>query len=355
MHPADDAFLAAIRDRPDDDLPRLVYADYLDERGDLRGEFIRVQIERATLLGDDPRRFDLVAREQELLRAHEEEWLGPLAEIVSNHEFRRGFISGVLVMTEAFVAHAETLFAWSPIHEVKLRGAAGWVKELAALPELQWLTAIDLCFDHLEPADAGLLVHSRYLTRLTDLNLNGNLIGDEGGLALAAAPALSRLTSLHLDSCNLTARSARALAESRQLAGLRELQVSDNSLGDAGVRALATAPFLKRFTALELTSVGMGDAGATALADCASLANVTWLRLGYNFIGDAGAAALASSRHLRRLYELDLNGNAIRDAGAGAILAAPHFRELKRLGLSINPLSADARRRLDDQFGERWA
>jgi uncharacterized protein (TIGR02996 family) len=355
MHPADAAFLAAIRDRPDDDLLRLVYADYLDERGDPRGEFIRVQTERSTLPADDPRRFDLLAREHNLLRAHEEEWLGPLAAIVSNHEFRRGFISSVLVMTEAFVAHADTLFAWAPIHEVKLRGAAGWVKDLAAMPELQWLTAIDLCFDHLEPADAGLLVHSRYLSRLTDLNLNGNLIGDEGGLALAAAPALARLTGLHLDSCNLSARSVRALAESRQLAGLRQLELSDNPLGDAGVQALTAAPFLKRFTALELTSVSMGDAGAIALAGCPALANVTWLRLGYNSIGDAGAAALASSPHLRRLSELDLNGNAIRDAGAVAILNAPHFRELDRLGLSINPLSAETRRRLDDHFGERWA
>ena len=42
MNP-DDAFLQAIRDAPDDDAPRLIYADWLDERGDPRGEFIRVQ------------------------------------------------------------------------------------------------------------------------------------------------------------------------------------------------------------------------------------------------------------------------------------------------------------------------
>src|SRR5215207_1095926 len=157
MHPADAAFLAAIRDRPDDDLPRLVYADYLDERGDPRGEFIRLQCERPTLAADDPRRYELLAREHELLRAHEDEWLGPLAAVVSNHEFRRGFIAGVLVMTEAFVAHADSLFGWAPIQDVKLRGTTGWVKTLAAMPQLQWLTVIDLCYDHLEPADARLL------------------------------------------------------------------------------------------------------------------------------------------------------------------------------------------------------
>src|SRR5438067_2086996 len=140
MHPADAAFLRAIREQPDDDLPRLIYADYLDERGDPRGEFIRIQIERPTLPFNVARRYELGARERELLRLHEEEWLGPLAAVVSNHEFRRGFIDRVMVMTEAFVAHAETIFDWAPIRHVKLRGALGWVRLLAQMPELAYLT-----------------------------------------------------------------------------------------------------------------------------------------------------------------------------------------------------------------------
>ena len=43
----DDAFLHAILAAPDDDTPRLIYADWLEERGDLRGEFIRLQVELA--------------------------------------------------------------------------------------------------------------------------------------------------------------------------------------------------------------------------------------------------------------------------------------------------------------------
>lgn len=49
-HPAmsdEGAFLAAIRANPADDLTRLVYADWLDERGDARGEYIRLQAEIA--------------------------------------------------------------------------------------------------------------------------------------------------------------------------------------------------------------------------------------------------------------------------------------------------------------------
>jgi uncharacterized protein (TIGR02996 family) len=43
-----EAFLLAICENPDDDTPRLVFADWLQEHGDeARAEFIRVQIELA--------------------------------------------------------------------------------------------------------------------------------------------------------------------------------------------------------------------------------------------------------------------------------------------------------------------
>jgi uncharacterized protein (TIGR02996 family) len=46
------AFLAAIIERPDDDVPRLVFADWLDEHGQPeRAEFVRVQVELAALPG----------------------------------------------------------------------------------------------------------------------------------------------------------------------------------------------------------------------------------------------------------------------------------------------------------------
>src|SRR5262249_46940199 len=44
-----DAFLRAIIENPNDDGPRLVYADWLEESGNPRGEFIRVQCEKARI------------------------------------------------------------------------------------------------------------------------------------------------------------------------------------------------------------------------------------------------------------------------------------------------------------------
>jgi uncharacterized protein (TIGR02996 family) len=68
------AFLAAIHDHPDNDGPRLRFANRLEEQGDPRGEFIRVQCALARLDEDDPRREELERREEQLLRQHGEAW-----------------------------------------------------------------------------------------------------------------------------------------------------------------------------------------------------------------------------------------------------------------------------------------
>ena len=52
------AFIQAILADPTDDSPRLVYADWLEERSDLRGEFLRIQ----TALTSMPRKDKQQAR-----------------------------------------------------------------------------------------------------------------------------------------------------------------------------------------------------------------------------------------------------------------------------------------------------
>jgi uncharacterized protein (TIGR02996 family) len=55
-----DAFLQAILDAPDDETPRLVYADWLEDNGDeARGRLIRAQCAAARLDENDPRRKEL--------------------------------------------------------------------------------------------------------------------------------------------------------------------------------------------------------------------------------------------------------------------------------------------------------
>src|SRR5689334_5073625 len=70
-----DALLAAICEAPQDDAPRLVYADWLEEYGDPnRADFIRGQIALAAMDEDDPAFADLAGRLQALERANVSRW-----------------------------------------------------------------------------------------------------------------------------------------------------------------------------------------------------------------------------------------------------------------------------------------
>src|SRR5437763_14201269 len=98
------AFLAAIAAAPADDLPRLVFADWLDEHGDPdRAEFIRLQCAAARGEPADP------TRVAALEAAHHVDWLGPFARVAFRAEFRRGFVDHAVLPAAAFLAHGPTL------------------------------------------------------------------------------------------------------------------------------------------------------------------------------------------------------------------------------------------------------
>src|SRR5262249_31003370 len=78
-----EAFLADILAHPEDDGPRLVYADWLTDHGQgeterARGEFIHLQCRMAGLEEDSPERLDLQPRERDLLADHGSAWMKEL-------------------------------------------------------------------------------------------------------------------------------------------------------------------------------------------------------------------------------------------------------------------------------------
>jgi uncharacterized protein (TIGR02996 family) len=62
----EEALLAAIEQDPDDDATRLVYADWLEEQGDIRGEYLRLEHQLRTI----------PARLEELRARIDPGWLG---------------------------------------------------------------------------------------------------------------------------------------------------------------------------------------------------------------------------------------------------------------------------------------
>src|SRR5438128_626897 len=90
MNPAD-AFELAIAQAPDDDALRLMYADWLDDQGDPRGELIRIQC-ALVRPNSAQHHTDLLDRQEALLTAHDAEWVGPLRGLGNHWKLQRGFV-----------------------------------------------------------------------------------------------------------------------------------------------------------------------------------------------------------------------------------------------------------------------
>ena len=116
-----DALLAEIIDRPEEDAPRLVYADWLDDQGEPdRAAFIRASVELARLDLADERRPAREAEALRLLLPRKKGWAGPLRRLVRGWEFSRGLVDKVRLPARDFLSCADELFAAAPIRSLHL-------------------------------------------------------------------------------------------------------------------------------------------------------------------------------------------------------------------------------------------
>ncbi len=259
----EDAFLHDILAHPDDDAPRLIFADWLDEHNDPRGEFIRIQCALAQLSDEDPHRWPLEQREQELLREHEAEWL---PKFIGNAPciFRRGFVEKITLYLHDCRYFDQRLFEQMPIRYLRLDSANAessiertWVRiELPRSPHLARLRGLSLEFP-LNREEFQSLIKSPYLDQLSDLKLyisnleDVSLIDWEQAIrrptlrsldlsgtrlrsplfqVLARTPYLAELTALNLTQTGIALDDLRILANSSSLTSLRELNLNGNRL-----------------------------------------------------------------------------------------------------------------------------
>jgi uncharacterized protein (TIGR02996 family) len=320
-----DDFMRAVRARPADDAPRLVFADWLDEHGDAcRAEFIRVQCELAHA-APGPRRAALETREAALLNAHRPAWTEPVRPLVLACTFRRGFLASVRLTARQLAEHGDALFRLAPLAETEVEA---------------W------------PDDVGLLADCPHLARAVQLEVKGRGLGDAGAGVLAASPYVAGLSALVLHYCGLGPASAEALA-AVPWTRLAVLNLGANDLRDEGAVTLARAPSLRRVGVLGLGANQLTAVGAAALAASPSLTRLTRLTLRSNYLDDAGAAALAGAANLASLTELELSGNEFGDAGAFALAESPHLGGLALLDVTATRVGAVGREALRARFGDR--
>jgi uncharacterized protein (TIGR02996 family) len=335
----EDAFVADILEHPDDDTPRLILADWLEDRGAVgdadRAEFIRVQCRRASLAEGNTEERTLRNRAEQLLQIHWDDWVRPLAQLVGRahtehwlagdyhpealHKFRRGFLYVLDLPAQRFLDHAAEILRWAPIRHVRFFEAGAVASGLAGCPYLRWLERIDFVDYFIHPIDSS------------------------GMAALAGSPYLGALRGLGLYRNNLGDAGVEALATARWLSGVVVLELGENGFSTRGAVALAGAPSFRPVRLL-LGANPIGDEGAGALASSLVLARLTTLWLDRCNLGPVAARALAESPHLGSLRSLHLEGNDLGDAGALALARAPWIRKIASLHVDQNRWGVEAQR-----------
>jgi len=319
-------FLETILEYPDDDAPRLVYADWLDEQGDPRGEFIRVQCELAKLDQEEPRADELRDRENALLNLHGEKWRAEIPEWArAKCEFRRGFIEEVTLWRSDVFAELKILPAVAPVRRLVLEEIAGKMSEFRLSAAMEFAT--ELCFldSRFEFADLRQLFDAPFaelgyateLLRLRSLTFLGAGLFDGGVARIALATELTNLQRLELVNCRMTAYGLRELFLCEHLPNLQRLDISESALGDAGAWELARSPHRRCLTHLNLRETQLTNHGIQALAESQILENLQCLDVSQNKIGDDGARALA--RGLPSLRRLAFSGNYASPSGLLAL------------------------------------
>lgn len=279
--------LAAISADPESDGPRLVFADYLGEQGDPRGEFINVQVRLAKRVNPSRRR-ELLAREAELLKAHRSDWVaseGTRLKVT----LRRGFVHSISGSASE-LAGAPSLLATQTVRIVKVRGGTGSdldafvaagligrlrsfgfsqasepdsvgeaIARLASSDQFASLRYLNLSAAGIGDEELQTLVESPHF-KLRSLALNGGEIGKDGIEALASAAACKSLEELYLARNQIDNDSLALIVQSSQLSGVRLLGLSGNEdINDAGLECLNSPAVAQRFERLELGQIGFDD------------------------------------------------------------------------------------------------
>lgn len=224
------ALLAAVIANPEDVGARLVYGDWLVERGDVRGELIRVQCDLAGPL-DEERRAALEQRETELLRAYRETIVAPVAPYVKRVEIARGLVESIEIHGDTLATKGVQLFGAHPITQLRM-----YVKDAQQFARLAKLPIYD---------------------KLVQLRIEGrrrkNVRSSSVALKVAAGATtmFANVRSLGFEDCDDTQTEWRKLFQTIRAPRLEKLDVQAR-LDEAATLALADSNGLPALTDLTI-------------------------------------------------------------------------------------------------------
>jgi uncharacterized protein (TIGR02996 family) len=308
-HADEDALVRAIWADPFDEVPRLAYADWLDEQGK--------PLQAAVLRAASGEREGPAGRLAALMHKDAPCTFKP----VLTDGLVRVAITARALRTKAFDRDGPTWLRRHHVTEVVLEGktadmaalfAGDWLahtrglsfirrpfdawEALAGSPHLATLCSLDVVGSYMQIADKMFsrpgLGGLRGLCRL----LVGHFLGPDALLAVCEAPFAPHLRHLGLGNLFPALRGMPILASAPALAGLVTLDLGRANLSDTCIKSLADATGRASLRNLDVSGGHFGDVGPDALAGSALLPGLARLRL-----SPRGLSAQALQRLARAL------------------------------------------------------
>ncbi|MEJ7602567.1 MAG: TIGR02996 domain-containing protein [Kofleriaceae bacterium] len=314
----------------------LVYADWLAEQGDPRGELITVSV----ALDKDPANATLVARARALHATHDAEWLGEAQHENLVLTWKHGFIDSALLggadddTPEITLGEIYARLAPLPVAALlrdltfgaytddsgEPRWQTSWLVDNGVAPSLRRLafdkgSYWDISWTHLDPLSPVYplvpnletlylrIGHMSFgqieLPRLRDFEVYTGGFSDDNMASVVAAnwPQLERLILRFGDSEDYGGTCALSdvlpLLASQRTPKLRHLGLGNAAFTDDLIEPLAKSPLVRQLATLDLSLGMMTDAGAQALARHAdAFAHLTSINLGENYLTSDGIGAV---------------------------------------------------------------
>jgi uncharacterized protein (TIGR02996 family) len=372
----DEAFEKTILDNPNEYGSWAVYADYLMEKNDPRGEFMQVQLALEDESKSLAERKKLKEREKELLKQHQKTWLGSLAEYAEkkeegkgiDYQFQRGWLSEVHFRN--MTVNQARAFNKAPearlVQSLTVEGLEA--EAIVGNPEQYIDSYYEPGPDVPEEAEpwSGPSIHA--LCRCPHFQSVQKLILGEdtnkpdgteeeyfnchmsGELAHHLVKQMPNIEELYLFAHRVDANKLFALPMPK----LRVLQLYHTN--SYPLEKLAANPSLTKLTHLlchphaydgdEDDDGEEGGEGAyirlshlRAICKSKYLTSLTHLRLRLTVFGNKGVKEIVQSGILKRLKVLDLHGGCITDEGAELLAKSPDLKNLELLNLSVNAMT----------------
>jgi uncharacterized protein (TIGR02996 family) len=292
---------------PHSDDPRRVYADWLSERGDPRGEFIAVQCELARAF--DP---DLVERERQLLVEYSALWIEELGLRKRERSvpgeslpvvFHRGFPAQICVDIDEL---ATVRFARMPLRHLIVSGLRDEnIAKLVDMPAIAGVTALGLRDARLTPRALRRIADAPLVMAATHLAFHRGRFNDALSLTNIELPALR---SLHVDDIHI--RNAEVLVAAPWLPQVRTLRIRDT-------QPIAIGRWL-RSRGWQLTDLtietSMADFTLAWLANAETAKTLERLEVAIGHGDRLSIEAFSTTKLLTRLERFIVTGNALESA-----------------------------------------